>query len=189
MSRSMMMAVCVIGVCVLETDLLACSRLPTPISKGGSLSVVIATVTTADSMSAQVRVESVLKSQLSANDLSLITTESPATKLLYPSRIPVRGRSQVPLDVAKKERLGGAKQKRAMDNGENLPLKPLKSLRSLQKDFDAQTEIIEEAEGLPSIRFWPEDSFIEIYDFFLDLPLESDYQSELVREEEADLYE
>ena len=93
------------------------------------------------------------------------------------------------INIAKKERLGGAKQKRAMDNGENLPLKPLKSLRSLQKDFDAQTEIIEEAEGLPSIRFWPEDSFIEIYDFFLDLPLESDYQSELVREEEADLYE
>jgi hypothetical protein len=93
------------------------------------------------------------------------------------------------INIAKKERLGGAKQKRAMDNGENLPLKPLKSLRSLQKDFDANTEIIEEAEGLPSIRFWPEDAFIEIYDFFLGLPLESEYQSQLVREEEADLYE
>ena len=74
-------------------------------------------------------------------------------------------------------------------NGENLPLKDRKSLNSLKKVFDKNTEAIESAEELPSGRFFPMDDFMFVYDYFKNLPLESDYQAELVREEEFEYFE
>ena len=74
-------------------------------------------------------------------------------------------------------------------NKENLPLKDRRALVSLRKDFDKQTEAIEEAEELPSNRFFPLDDFMEVYNYFKDLPLLSQPQAEIVREEEAEYFE
>ena len=60
---------------------------------------------------------------------------------------------------------------------------------SLRKDFDKQTEAIEEAEELPSGRFFPIDDLAEIYNYFKNLPLLSQPQAEVVREEEAEYFE
>ena len=84
---------------------------------------------------------------------------------------------------ADKKRLS-SKQRRMIRNEENLALKPRKSLRGDQKDFDKQTEKIEAAEGLPSGRVFPLDDLVEVYNYFKDLPLDSPYQGSIVREEE-----
>tara|TARA_R110000796_G_scaffold28438_1_gene77821 strand:- start:12341 stop:17821 length:5481 start_codon:yes stop_codon:yes gene_type:complete len=87
------------------------------------------------------------------------------------------------LNKALKERLS-SKQRRMIRNEENLALKPRKSLRGDQKDFDENTEKIEAAEGLPSGRVFPLDDLVEVYNYFKDLPLASPYQGSVVREEE-----
>ena len=92
------------------------------------------------------------------------------------------------LNNTKKERLS-AKQRRMLRNKENLPLKDRRALVSLRKDFDKQTEAIEEAEELPSNRFFPIDDLVEVYNYFKDLPLLSQPQAEIVREEEAEYFE
>ena len=98
------------------------------------------------------------------------------------------GAKQSVVDTALKERLS-KKQARMIKNGENLPLKDRKSLNSLRKVFDKNTEAIESAEELPSNRFFPMDDFMFVYNYFKNLPLESDYQAELVREEEFEYFE
>ena len=92
------------------------------------------------------------------------------------------------LNTTKKERLS-AKQRRMLRNKENLALKSRSALNSLRKDFDKQTEAIEEAEELPSNRFFPIDDLVEVYNYFKDLPLLSQPQAEIVREEEAEYFE
>ena len=98
------------------------------------------------------------------------------------------GAKQSVVDTTLKERLS-KKQARMIKNGENLPLKDRKSLNSLRKVFDKNTEAIESAEELPSNRFFPMDDFMFVYNYFKNLPLESDYQAELVREEEFEYFE
>ena len=51
------------------------------------------------------------------------------------------------------------------------------------------SEAIESAEELPSNRFFPMDDFMFVYNYFKNLPLESDYKAELVREEEFEYFE
>ena len=88
MSRSILAVIAVLGVAILKTDVMACSYLPTPISKGvnqGQIqSVVIGTVTQVDTFSTQIRVETPIKSQPSAEILSLITTEDPSSSCFSP---------------------------------------------------------------------------------------------------------
>jgi hypothetical protein len=92
------------------------------------------------------------------------------------------------LDNTKRERLS-AKQRAMLRNEENLALKSRAALTSLKKDFDKQTEAIEEAEQLPSGRFFPIDALVEVYDYFKNLPLLSQSQAEIVREKEAEYSE
>ena len=92
------------------------------------------------------------------------------------------------LNNTKKERLS-KKQRIMLREGANIPLKNRKALVSLRKDFDKQTEAIEEAEELPSGRFFPIDDLAEIYNYFKNLPLLSQPQAEVVREEEAEYFE
>jgi len=92
------------------------------------------------------------------------------------------------VDTTLKERLS-KKQARMIKNGENLPLKDRKSLNSLRKVFDKNTEAIESAEELPSNRFFPMDDFMFVYDYFKNLPLTSNFDSRSVREEEFEYFE
>jgi hypothetical protein len=92
------------------------------------------------------------------------------------------------LDNTKRERLS-AKQRKMLRNKANLALKSRSALNSLRKDFDKQTEAIEEAEELPSGRFFPIDDLVEVYNYFKDLPLLSQPQAEIVREEEFEYFE
>ena len=91
------------------------------------------------------------------------------------------------LKIVKNKRFPNKTERRAViDKGKNFAIKPT---TSLQEPFEEQTKRIERIEGIPSVRHWPKNGLKEIYKYFKDLPLPSDYQSELVREEEADLYE
>jgi len=98
------------------------------------------------------------------------------------------GAKQSVVDTTLKERLS-KKQARMIKNGENLPLKDRKSLNSLRKVFDKNTEAIESAEELPSNRFFPMDDFMFVYDYFKNLPLTSNFDSRSVREEEFEYFE
>lgn len=85
------------------------------------------------------------------------------------------------IDTVKKERLTNKKErKNIVDEGLNVAIKPSDAIK---KRFETRTEQLERSEGVPSVRFWDENAFDIIYDYFNDLPLSPDFDSQSVRED------